>query len=159
MPYFASFGGSSLGFYTPQDMMEALLHYRGPATDARAERARLLAVSGCRQQDESRPPAAAPPQRMADGGRADDGAQPVDLSLGGKSLPAKPAPLSGAQDILIGTLVGHLQDAVMAGLGLMREDVRPSAPKAAVVRPVFGGRAVFYAHGYEVFVVCAAYSM
>eukprot|EP00168_Porphyra_purpurea_P011659 TRINITY_DN2968_c0_g1_i1.p1 TRINITY_DN2968_c0_g1~~TRINITY_DN2968_c0_g1_i1.p1 ORF type:complete len:191 (+),score=32.20 TRINITY_DN2968_c0_g1_i1:912-1484(+) len=44
----------------------------------------------------------------------------------------------------------------MIGIGLMQHDLRSSSSKAVLVRTVFSGRGVFYAHGAEVFVVWAA---
>eukprot|EP00168_Porphyra_purpurea_P011660 TRINITY_DN2968_c0_g1_i2.p1 TRINITY_DN2968_c0_g1~~TRINITY_DN2968_c0_g1_i2.p1 ORF type:complete len:310 (+),score=43.41 TRINITY_DN2968_c0_g1_i2:831-1760(+) len=64
--------------------------------------------------------------------------------------------LAAGQNHSIGTLVGHLQDAVMIGIGLMQHDLRSSSSEAVLVRTVSSGRGVFYAHGAEVFVVWAA---
>jgi len=155
-PYFADLGGSALGFYTPQDMLEALLDYRGSVARVRAVRPRMASGSDSRPRDALRPPAAAAPRLVADDALAAGGSLPPDASLGAKALLPKAPPLSGGQDFSVGTLVGHLQDAVMVGLGLMPLDVRSSRSKAALVRPVFGGRGVFYAHGIEAFVAWAA---
>jgi len=155
-PFFAGLGGSALGFYTPHDMVEALLHYRGSDALVSVQRPQLAASSDGRRRDALRPPAAARPRRAADGAPPPDDSLPPDLSLGAKALLSKPESLADGQDFSIGTLVGHLQDAVMVGIGMMHQDVRSSASKAALVRSVFGGRGVFYAHGVEVFVVWAS---
>lgn len=154
--YFAQLGGSALAFYTPQDMLEALLYYHGSSERVRAVRPRQGASSDGGRRDVLRSPVGQPPQpatlAAAD---ADQGLPPL-LSLGSKTLRPQPRPLAEGEDHSIAGLVGTVQDAIMIGLGLMQLDVRTAKSKAAVVRPVFGGRGVFYALGADVFVVWAA---
>lgn len=156
VPYFAQLGGSALGAYTPQDMLEALLHYRGYERGVVAARPQTAAGTNAKGRNALRPPAAAPPQRESEDGLAQGGSLPPDASLGAKALRPAPALPEAAQHLDIGALVGCLQDALMVGLGLIHQDVRPNRSKVAVARPVFGGRGVFYARGAEVFVAWAA---
>lgn len=153
-PYFAELGGSALGFYTPQDMLQALLHHRGSIKGVNAVRpTREGAVYG-RRRDALHPPAAAARRRGTNDDQREDGCLPPDASLV-KSLPPK-LPLAAVEDMSISALTGHLQDGIMVGLGLRDLDVRTSSSKSALVRPLFGGRAIFCSHGQDVFVVWAA---
>lgn len=154
-PYFAQLGGSALGFYTPHDMLAALLHHRGSDTAVRAVRPRTATGGDGRRRDALRPPATAAPRVVMDDFLPGAGGLP-DASLGAKALPAKSPSLAGGPDVLLSALTGHLQDAIMVGLGMLQQDVRSSMSKAALVRPVFGGQGVFYAHGSDVLVAWAA---
>jgi len=149
-PFFAHLGGSAIGVYTPQDMLEALLHHRGSGARLRAGRPRLAAGIDGGRRDALRPPAAAPPRRV------DHDTPLPDASLGAKGLLQRPLPLAKGQDFSIGALTNHLQDAILVGLGLIPRSIRTSGSKAAVVCPVFGGRGVFYSLGIETIVVWAS---
>ena len=149
-PFFAHVGAQALGFYTPQAMLEALLHYRGADTGVVAEPPRLGSDNARRRKDALRPPIAAPPRRTT------DGMLPPNLSLGAKALPVRSPLAEGVQDFSIGTLAGHLQDAILVGLGLMHGDLQSTKRKAVFVRPVFGGKGVFYSQGPDSFVVWAS---
>lgn len=149
-PFFAQLGGEALDFYTPQNMLEALLHHRGSHTHVAAVARREAGGKGGDRRDAVRPAeAAAPPLAL-------DDPLPPDLSLGGKGLPPGQRATALGQDFSVGTLVGHLQDAIMVGLCLTHEEFRTSASTAAFMQPVFGGLGVFYALETDVFVVWAS---
>jgi len=76
--------------------------------------------------------------------------------LGAKALPERSPLAAGVQDFSIGTLVGHLQDAILVGLGLMHRDLQSSKKNAVFAKPVFGGKGVFYSQGPDSFVVWAS---
>jgi len=131
-------------------MLEALLHYRGADTGVVAEPPTLGSGNTSRRNDAIRPPVAARPRHAA------DCALPPNLSLGAKALPVRSPLAAGVQAFSIGTLVGHLQDAILVGLGLMHGVFQSIKKNAVFVKPVFGGKGVFYSQGPDSFVLWAS---